>query len=377
MKKVVGGALLGAALLIVTGCGSHHTAANTASPPATSAVAGNVDPGTPMNKPAPNFTLTDQFGHTVSLSQYRGHVVVLAFQDSECTTICPLTSQEMVQAKKMLGAKAASEVKLLAVDANPNAYSVADVYAYSKAHGTLNTVTFATGSAAQLARVWKDYDIYVAVEKGAIDHTPGVFVINAKGQETRLFLTQMAYAGIGQQAQMFAQAMARSLPHPTRQSEAVLHESLVKEAVVHQLSHVSLPAASGHGKVALTDGHDHLLVFAASWLSQLSSVPQQLQALNQYAAYAKAHQLPSPIVVDERPTEPSGSAFSDVLHQAGPLHYPTVIDTTGAVADAVGVQDLTWYAIVNAQGRVIWHHDGSNNWVNPSVLERDVAKAMH
>src|SRR5690348_564502 len=41
---------------------------------------------------APDFTLTDQFDHPVTLSALRGHEVVLAFIDSECKTLCPLTS---------------------------------------------------------------------------------------------------------------------------------------------------------------------------------------------------------------------------------------------------------------------------------------------
>src|SRR6202035_1562430 len=52
----------------------------------------SLDPGTPLSGPAPDFTLTDQFGHSVSLHSFRGKVVVLAFNDSQCTTICPLTT---------------------------------------------------------------------------------------------------------------------------------------------------------------------------------------------------------------------------------------------------------------------------------------------
>jgi hypothetical protein len=39
-------------------------------------------------------------------------VVILAFNDSECTTICPLTTTAMVDARTMLGS-AADEVQLL------------------------------------------------------------------------------------------------------------------------------------------------------------------------------------------------------------------------------------------------------------------------
>ena len=48
-----------------------------------------LDPGTPLSSRAPDFTLDDQFGRPVSLRSYRGKVVLLAFTDSECTTICP------------------------------------------------------------------------------------------------------------------------------------------------------------------------------------------------------------------------------------------------------------------------------------------------
>ena len=55
------------------------------------------------NTPAPDFTLTNQFGQPVSLRQYRGKVVFLAFVDSQCTTICPLTTQSLVDARSSWG----------------------------------------------------------------------------------------------------------------------------------------------------------------------------------------------------------------------------------------------------------------------------------
>ena len=60
----------------------------------------NLDPGTLLSRPAPDFTLTDQFGRRVSLRSFRGQVVILAFNDSECTTVCPLTTTAMLDAKR-------------------------------------------------------------------------------------------------------------------------------------------------------------------------------------------------------------------------------------------------------------------------------------
>src|SRR5215472_6643052 len=95
----------------------------------------NVDPGTSLpGTAAPDFTLTNQFGAPVSLRQFRGKVVVLAFVDSRCTSVCPLTTLSMTQAKSMLGPAAAAHVQLLGVDANPDATKVTNVRAYSSDH---------------------------------------------------------------------------------------------------------------------------------------------------------------------------------------------------------------------------------------------------
>ena len=76
---------------------------------------------------APDFTLIDQFDHSVTLSSLRGHEVVLAFIDARCKTLCPLTAQIMYDAKARLGASAAGRVELVAVNANPAATSIAAV----------------------------------------------------------------------------------------------------------------------------------------------------------------------------------------------------------------------------------------------------------
>jgi protein SCO1/2 len=110
----------------------------------------DLDPGTVLSGKAPGFTLTSQFGRPVSLRSYRGHVVILAFNDAECTTVCPLTTTAMVEAKGLLGA-AGSGVDLLGIDANPDATAVKWVRAYSQVHGMLHQWQFLTGSTPQTA----------------------------------------------------------------------------------------------------------------------------------------------------------------------------------------------------------------------------------
>ena len=76
-------------------------------------------------------------------------MTLLDFNDSECTTICPLTTTAMLDAKRMLG-PAARSVQLLGVDANPKATAIDDVLSYTQLHGLTGKWQFLTGSLGQL-----------------------------------------------------------------------------------------------------------------------------------------------------------------------------------------------------------------------------------
>ena len=84
----------------------------------------NLDLGTSLyGEHAPDIKLANQFGQPMSLSQFRGQVVILAFSDSECTTVCPLTTQRWCW-RRNCSARRAKRVQLLGVDANPDATKV-------------------------------------------------------------------------------------------------------------------------------------------------------------------------------------------------------------------------------------------------------------
>jgi cytochrome oxidase Cu insertion factor (SCO1/SenC/PrrC family) len=230
----------------------------------------NLDLGSSLgDRPAPDFRLRNQFGQPMSLSQFRGKVVMLGFEDSECTTVCPLTTQSMLLAKQLLGA-AGDQVQLLGIDANPGATSVADVLAYSRAHGMVNQWDFLTGPLAQLKAIWSRYDIAVQIEQGQIDHTPALFVIDQQGRERKLYLTQMAYSSVGQSAEVLADELASLLPgHPKVASQ----QSLASIAVQGPSAHLTLPSAeAGGGTVALGPGQPRLVIFFATWLSEVSDL---------------------------------------------------------------------------------------------------------
>jgi cytochrome oxidase Cu insertion factor (SCO1/SenC/PrrC family) len=387
-RAALAAAAMASVLAALAGCSASTSSgpgssAGMAANPASNAAEMNpdLDLGSSLGGlPAPDVKLVNQFGQPMSLSQFRGKVVMLSFEDSECTTVCPLTTQSMLEAKQLLGA-AGNQVQLLGVDANPTATSVADVLAYSRVHAMVNQWDFLTGSVAQLKAVWSEYHIAVQIEQGQIDHTPALFVIDQRGREQKLYLTQMAYSSVGQSAQVLADELSSLLPgHPHVASQ----ESLASITGQGPSDHVALPSATSASatsasatsgaKVLLGPGTPHLVMFFATWLSEVSDLKSELVDGNAYVAAARKDGLPPLTGVDETVVEPSVNSVRTYLSSLGTsLSYPVALDTTGRVADGYGVQDQPWLALVSASGKIVWSHDG---WLSPPALIAAVQHAI-
>jgi cytochrome oxidase Cu insertion factor (SCO1/SenC/PrrC family)/thiol-disulfide isomerase/thioredoxin len=353
--------------LVATGKSPRPTSSQLAFSP-------SLDPGTQLHGTAPNFTLTDQFDKPMTIDSYRGKVVLLAFNDAECTTICPLTTSAMVDAQRMLGS-AGSKVALLGVDANPTATSVKDVRSYSELHGMTHLWDFGTSSYTHLKAVWHSYHIAVQIEAGQIDHTPALFVISPQGRLERLYLTQMSYASITQQAQILAREASRLLPgHPAVHSRL----SYKQAKATTPTQHVKLPLAHG-GALKLGPGSPRLLMFFASWDQEVMDLKAHLEQLNGYAARARADKLPQLAAVDEGTVEPTSAALPRLLGQLRtPLSYPVAIDRDGRVADGYGVQDEPWIVLVSRNGTPLWYQDiATGGWLTTTSLVKQVRAALN
>ena len=341
-----------------------------------SALASNpdLDSGTQLRGRAPDFTLSDQFGKQVSLSSFRGKVVVLAFNDSECTTICPLTTSAMVQAKAMLGSDG-RQVQLLGVDANPKATSLEDVLSYSEVHGMLHQWRFLTGSTAQLKAVWKAYSIGVQISQQQVDHSPAVFVIDPEGRLAKLYVTQQSYAAVGQFGRVLAEEVSGLLPdHPQVRSNV----SYSRISGISPTVGVNLPRAGG-GTVSLGPGHSpRLMVFFATWDREVTSLAGQLQRLNQYQSSSARSKLPALTAVDEGAVEPSPAALPSFLGGLGhKLSYPVAVDGDGRVADGYEVQGQPWFVLTSPSGQILWYWEvSSSGWLSPKQLADHVRAAL-
>ncbi len=126
--------------------------------------------------PAPAFTLTDQEGQPVKLSDFRGEYVLMYFGFTNCTTECPATMAVLAKARSLLGEDGERfQVVLIATD------PLRDT---PQSMGTfLNrfdpTFIGATGTEGQLQPVWRDYG--VTVEDGGETHSNYIYLIDPNG----------------------------------------------------------------------------------------------------------------------------------------------------------------------------------------------------
>ena len=108
---------------------------------------------------AADFTLYDQFGSEVSLSERRGDVVVLTFLYTECPDICSVVAGHLADVRDELSGEPGlmDRVSIIAVSVDPERDTIRRARAYSERYGLLDDWSFLVGERERLERVWADY----------------------------------------------------------------------------------------------------------------------------------------------------------------------------------------------------------------------------
>ena len=131
--------------------------------------------GTDLSEPsqvAPEFSLRDQFGEPVSLSDRRGDVVILTFLYTYCPDICPVVAGHLADVYDALAQNpdTIAQVSLIAVSVDPQRDTVERAHEYSSQYGMLNTWSYLVGTEEDLAEVWADYYVSAAPTDGEPTH---------------------------------------------------------------------------------------------------------------------------------------------------------------------------------------------------------------
>jgi protein SCO1/2 len=134
------------------------------------------------NTPAPDFRLTDQFGKSISLSQFRGQPVVLTFLYTHCPDLCPLTAEKLHTVMQNLGSNAQS-IAVLAVSVDPQRDTVEVALNFSKAHKMQDYWHYLIGTQQTLTPIWSSYHVFAQTAQQTVNHTLPVYLIDKQGRE--------------------------------------------------------------------------------------------------------------------------------------------------------------------------------------------------
>ena len=128
-----------------------------------------------------DFTLVSQRGRRVSLSAYRGQVVVLAFLFSNCRT-CVLVAEQVRGALDELADTRG--VRTLFVSTDPQTDTHASVARFLEETSLTDRVEYLTGTFGQLQPVWRAYGVApVSAGKTASEAQAPVLLIDRAGLE--------------------------------------------------------------------------------------------------------------------------------------------------------------------------------------------------
>jgi protein SCO1/2 len=132
---------------------------------------------------APDFSLQGSHGQELTMSHYRGKVILLAFGFTSCTEVCPTTLNTFALARRKLG-PAAQDVQVIYITVDPERDLPARMAKYLGSFDP--TFIGGTGTQAQLALVRRNYGISaekkILGDDYAYAHSSFAYLIDRSGR---------------------------------------------------------------------------------------------------------------------------------------------------------------------------------------------------
>ena len=177
------------AALVLAGCGSSSKP-EIAGPAVTSPqVGGAIIQAKPL---APPIALHDDQGRRVTLAQFRGKWVAVAFIYTHCPDVCPLISQNLNAALAT-----APDLRVVAVSVDPKGDTPAAVRAFIHSHHLSRSFHYLIGSRAQLSPVWRAW--HVAALPGpakTVSHSSFEVLVDPDGRERAYYDAAISAADV-------------------------------------------------------------------------------------------------------------------------------------------------------------------------------------
>lgn len=140
-----------------------------------------IDPPQPM----PNFTLTNQHGEPIKLSDLHGKFVLMSFGYTHCPDVCPLTLSDFKLIQRNLG-DLSDQVNFvfISVDGSRDTPEVLRRYFEQR---ELDNFIGMTGTEAQLREIGTPYNLHFSYGQPdangnySVEHTAGSFLLDKEG----------------------------------------------------------------------------------------------------------------------------------------------------------------------------------------------------
>jgi protein SCO1/2 len=150
----------------------------------------------PDSPPAPDFTLKDEHGRTVTMAGQRGHWVLMTFLYTYCPDVCPVIAGQLNAALRSAPARSVG-LRVLSVSVDPRRDTPAAARKYARDHRLLPTFSWLLGSRSELKRVWDAYDIAVlAGPKQTVTHSAVQLLIDPEGRERLVYDSEVKTADV-------------------------------------------------------------------------------------------------------------------------------------------------------------------------------------
>ena len=140
--------------------------------------------------PAPGFSLLDQAGRSVSLSDLSGEILVVDFIFTRCPGPCPIMTARHVELQRLLAPELRERVHFVSISLDP-AFDTPEVLtAYAQARGAdLARWSFLTGPEADVAEVVRRWGVgTLRAPDGNIDHALATFLVDGRGRIAKRWL---------------------------------------------------------------------------------------------------------------------------------------------------------------------------------------------
>lgn len=157
-------------------------------------VTGNTNGVRTLDNPqaVSDVTMRSHTGEAVSLSDWRGKNVLIAFGYTYCPDVCPLTISDMKQVHNALGA-AADDVQFVFISVDGARDTPQRLQFFLDAHSVSEYIIGLSGTAQTLRPLQSDYGMVYQLNPPdensnySVDHTARLYLLDAQGRLTHSF----------------------------------------------------------------------------------------------------------------------------------------------------------------------------------------------